>query len=289
MFNKKHRGQEAVEFVLLSVLVFFGTLFAVLTFGDKIASFFTQDSAVAKSAQASSSAILSNAAENYAPDYETKAAPETPPNPVDLSDPSIAIYNPTQNADGSVSFQVGSQVLNLPSKVLELQNTVTQSTGSSGTTDLIKGIASMIEKYKSDYPLTDVPVVLSFGSGTRIATADGDTYSGNASVNATTVKIGDHLFIYQKDQTYTGTDANSLGYYSMVLNKQTDGSYTGAVSGYSQTHSETLGGTVTVSPSNITATDNTVTINNGFYDCSNSGYDANWNFSFNDPANFFAL
>ena len=60
--NRCPSGQEAIEFILISVLVFFGALFAVVAFGDKLSGFFESGSSIAKGIFKSSTAkvITSN-------------------------------------------------------------------------------------------------------------------------------------------------------------------------------------------------------------------------------------
>ncbi len=66
-------GQEAIEFVLISVLVFFAALFSMLVLGDKVAAFFNSDGSAVKASQGSSIAINPLSPVRFHPDYTTTA------------------------------------------------------------------------------------------------------------------------------------------------------------------------------------------------------------------------
>lgn len=196
MFKRHYKGQEALEFVLLSILVFFSALFAVVVFGNKMASFFQNDSAVAKTASNKAAVILANNPVKYAPDYETKATNTS--NSYTPKDIDLTKYNITDNPDGSVSFVVNNQLINIPQSALDLTNKAMQTTGASGKEDLIREMAYMIEKMAAEYPNGDVPIEIMYGTGDR-RSVDA-AFNGIAEVNTYAIKSGNNVVIIQKDQ-----------------------------------------------------------------------------------------
>lgn len=120
--RNRNNGQEAVEFVLMTVLVFFGALLTVLLLGNKISSFFTADSSVVQSSKSTVSAIAGNSQSHFIPDYQTQIA--------DTGSSEMVQTNP----DGTVNITIGDIVVrNVPESI---QATI-QTTGASGATDNI--------------------------------------------------------------------------------------------------------------------------------------------------------
>lgn len=64
------KGQEAIEFILITILIFFGTLFVMLAFGDRIASFFKSESSVAKTALTTPNVLKADKGSKFQPDYQ---------------------------------------------------------------------------------------------------------------------------------------------------------------------------------------------------------------------------
>ena len=186
------KGQEAIEFILICVLVFFGGLFAIMTFGSKMAAFFQTDSSFAQAANQKANVIGANTTPDFKTDLTTQVEDENRTN--------VIGYEAMKNPDGSVSVNINNQVVNLTAQDLDLVDKVFETTGSSGT-ELINAIARMIE-IKGANSEGDVPLEISFGTGSRTAlTETSSTYEGTASVNTTIVKSGDDIIIFQKDQT----------------------------------------------------------------------------------------
>ncbi|MEW5820878.1 MAG: hypothetical protein AB1782_11865 [Cyanobacteriota bacterium] len=204
-----NKGQEAVEFILITMLVFFGAFFVVLAFGNKMANFFTNDSSVAKSTSRTTNVISANTPLNYSPNYTTNDTNDNNKLLYDkyqqelaskqiLSTSNIAGYDVAMNADGSATLIVGSQQLNLSKELIELQDIVMETSGSEGIQDLVKEAAYLVEKYASQYPEGSVPIEISFGTGSRNSVDA--AFVGKAEVNTVAVKVGSNLVIIQKDQ-----------------------------------------------------------------------------------------
>jgi len=120
-------------------------------------------------------------------------------------------YPVDKNSDGSITLTVGSQAVNITAELLDLNDTVFETTGSSGDT-LISTIAYMIEQNEAEYP-DGVPIEISFGEGIRYDnTFPPVSYEGNATANTVAVTAGDNVVLYQKDQTCSG-DCSFIGVY----------------------------------------------------------------------------
>lgn len=196
------RGQEATEFVLISILVFFSALLVVFLFGNKISKFFTEQSSASKVSKNSSIAINPNNQQKYNTEIENyNGSTKTTAGTTSVLPENITMPDITENADGSLSFTAGEQNVTLPSQIKDLSNVVFETTGSSGAQDLIKEVALMIDRYKSEFPDGDVPVEISFGKGTRALGYNYETYQGTAEANSISIQAGNHIVIIQNDQT----------------------------------------------------------------------------------------
>lgn len=286
--NRKIKGQEATEFVLIVVLVFFAALLTTTLFGNKIASFFMTDSSVVKSAKSTPSLVSSADLPKYTPDYETKAAS-------DATLTKIGGYDVIENSDGSLSFQVGGQNVNLSADVVNLQNTVFQTTGSSGAGDLIKEIGYMINKYKADYPGSNVPVEIAFGQGDRGYSDDklSISYTGSASVNTISLKVGNNLVVLQKDQTceVIATSCNYQGNYRIEGTINSSNIFNGNVTSSGINYNPHGTYTAQIDNSGIINFNKGVYYQTDNYNIKN-GYPSvlyNWNINFNNPSNGFKI
>ncbi|MEW5821730.1 MAG: hypothetical protein AB1782_16165 [Cyanobacteriota bacterium] len=229
-----NKGQEAIEFILITTLVFFGSLMVVLVFGNKIANFFTNDSSAIKAANASPTIISASNPVKYTPDYtttdNTKTSYQTAAEEASAAAAAAAASAQktssggtpyTINTDGSVSFSVAGQNVLLSSDIVQLQDIVMETSGSEGATSLVDEIAYMINKYKAQYPNGNVPVDISFGTGNRVSATGNSAYLGNTSANSVSLKVGDQFVIIQNDQicnsknTYSENTCSFQGTYRM--------------------------------------------------------------------------
>jgi hypothetical protein len=279
MKKRNCNGQEAVEFILIAALVFFAALFAMFVFGNKLASFFQNDSAVAKTAGLNASVVDSSTPSQYDAEYITSAPAASTPL---YAPPTINIggYDVLENADGSLSFDAAGQVITIPQEIVALQETVMETTGSSSWLDLVKEVGYMVEKHKAEYPDSDVPVEILFGTGDRSASISGQTaqYFGSATANTTTIKVGNDLVIIQNDQDCSVTNTFCLfeGKFRIEGSLDASNNFTGNVTSklkdYSYVNtSGTLKGKVDLSNGGFN-------INNGIYNQYDSYNNANITF-----------
>lgn len=217
MKKQCYSGQEATEFVLISILVFFSALMVVFIFGGKITDFFTKNSSAVKVTQSN----LKTVDPNVDKKYNTPSDPYDGPTHTTLSNKNdYSNLNVTMNDDGSASVVAGGQTVTLSSEIQNLADQISsssaQTTGSSGKLEVMSEIAKMIETYKSDYPEEKVPVQLSFASSQVKYTVLDDnededdkkrtteaTLEGQAAASTVTVMVGNHIVILQNDKCET--------------------------------------------------------------------------------------
>jgi Flp pilus assembly pilin Flp len=109
---------------------------------------------------------------------------------------SNVVYNP----DGSVSFDVGDQHVDLEPEINHTMNEIMETVGTAGVDDLIEEIAYMISVHKDEYPGENVPLELQFGTSMRYEPPF--VWGGVAATNSSTsIKVGDHIIVLQKDHT----------------------------------------------------------------------------------------
>lgn len=212
--GNKNKGQQAIEFILISSLVLLGALATILLFGGKIASFFSNDSAVAIQSKKTSSSI------NSSSKYFASNSESVSNSPINNSN-SINGVNVDFRQDGSASFTINNQQINLSTSSMNNLNTVFQTTGSSGlTSEVVQAIKDIVTSNSSSYPGQNVPVQISFGTGLRnqANTADlgGGAYQGSAVVNSVTIAVGDTYKIIQKDQDCPSQGVDHCGFVSTV-------------------------------------------------------------------------
>lgn len=142
-------GQEAIEFILITVLVFFGALFAIVVFGDKLSSFFASDSSVATTSKNSAKVITSDTTVSFKPDYETTAdVPIKPTQDVTSQEISTAEIICTGE---NCNLQLGEITLtNFPDNF----NQYIKTAGSAGGT---KTVSDLLTQYASGLETQDLP------------------------------------------------------------------------------------------------------------------------------------
>lgn len=140
----KSKGQEALEFVLVTVLVFFGALLAIFVFGDKIAQFFSLNSTNAAANNTSKAMIKADANGRY---YSENfgSLPANNPNKGQISEtPENSGGQPESPvstcSNGVCSIDFGSFILN---GVPENFDDFVKSSGTSGGID--KMIALLLQ------------------------------------------------------------------------------------------------------------------------------------------------
>ncbi|MGD9581374.1 MAG: hypothetical protein AB7V50_08365 [Vampirovibrionia bacterium] len=147
--KRGYQGQEAIEFILITILVFFGALFSITVFSGKLADFFSDKSAVNSTSKVTTKLINPQEQTKFSQDFVKS---------VDLSDENNVIE--TQNAlinsdfvcDGTdCTFTVGEfSFENVPSNF----NDYIASTGSSGGTSVV---SDLLNQYASQLAAQDIP------------------------------------------------------------------------------------------------------------------------------------
>lgn len=142
MFRREPCGQEAIEFILITVLVFFGALFTIIAFGDKLSSFFTSGTSVHKVSGAKVTALTAENVPSFNSNYETF---------VDIPRPVIVETQPS-DIEGMEVIDVDGIKIQVPT---DLSNVI-QTTGSSGgteqITDSIKALVAQLKSIAEEDP-----------------------------------------------------------------------------------------------------------------------------------------
>ena len=197
----KSKGQEAIELVLLSVLLFFASLSVLSIFSDTIKDFFTKSSSLFASTNknkiiTTETQTMFPAIEQYRP-WSEQLTNQLSSEIIDIQGHDVLI-----EPDGTSSLYLDDQELVLSPDFMDLNNTVMQTNGSSGLKRIIPEIVYLLKKNKDKYPPGQVPLEISFGSGLRLAkNKHNDSYSGNVDLNTATIKVGNDIVIIQVDQT----------------------------------------------------------------------------------------
>lgn len=199
MKKRENLGQETMEFAVLSCLVVIVLIGTIIVFGDKLRNFFI-NSQVHRMASSNSQVLASNSDMRYKPNTSTATIS------------NISGYSVVTNDDGSMSFNVNNQKVDIPSAAVNLQNAVAQGTASSGTETLVKELAYMIKKYASQYP-DEVPIQLSYGDANKSSAIPikglmDTTYEKTGAANATLIKVGNNFVIIQSDQACSSSNTN---------------------------------------------------------------------------------
>lgn len=272
----RDQGQNLIEFLLILSLVVIGGILAFTLLGGNVDTLFSKI----------------NNVDPFNTNSQTNQQEETnnsipPPNPV-VSTETIAGYPVDIHEDGSASFKVGTQPVSIPKSALDLQNTVFQTTGSSGMTDLVKEVAYMIQSNSSTYPEGNVPVTISYGTGYRSWVEGSSTYTGVAEVNTTFIKVGSDMVIIQQDQKCTGT-CSYTGRYRIeghiAIDNTFDGTVTSNVNTYGSTHG-TFTATIDQS-SGLKVSNSKYNHYDNYYTTTPASY--NWNIDFSKPEYFYGL
>ena len=220
---RKLKGQEAIEFTLITVLVFFGALTVVLVFGGKIADFFQKDSSVITSSTANVNTIEASSPQKFQPDYETHAENNIPTQ-------SVGGYEVAMYPDGSAEIYVGEQQILLPSQAIDLSNIVFETSGSGGLEKVIADIVDLVSSAQAASPGTDIPLEIYFGTGQRSWNEGSAIYESNAEANLITLKVDDRIIVYQNDQTSSGLDGVK-GIFKLDGNINASNQFVGKISG----------------------------------------------------------
>jgi Flp pilus assembly pilin Flp len=207
---KKTSGNALNQYGLIIALVALALVPIFFAFGKNITDIFNQYSSLYgdMSTQTKSNTINTVATSTASTSNSTTSTSSTTgtnTSPV-VSTETIAGYTVSTHEDGSVSFDIEGTSISLPSKVVELQNIVEETSGSIGLKSLITEIASLVKENKA----TGVyePIQILFGDSTRSVPAKSLSVEGTAEVNSTVIKSGSKMIVLVKDQSCVSTNSS---------------------------------------------------------------------------------
>jgi hypothetical protein len=153
--QKSYSGQEAIEFVLIGVLVFAAGIFSFLMLGDKLGAFFEKDSAVAKIAGQKASAIDVTTPSKYDPSYVTEVSISDNPlyslNLPEDEETSEDVITSCTTEDCVITF--GKFTL---SNITPDMSKVIKASGASGGTEyMVKHLAEIAQQLEEQGLLTE--------------------------------------------------------------------------------------------------------------------------------------
>jgi len=137
MHRPEFSGQEAIEFILISALVFFAAIFSFIVLGDKLSEFFMKDSAAVKVANQKAPAITASQTQKYSFSHDLNTGVSDAP-----------LYSAPERATKKIDYEGDTFTLdfgdlkltNIPADF----NNVIKSTGSAGETSIISGLLEQI-------------------------------------------------------------------------------------------------------------------------------------------------
>lgn len=156
MFHRDICGQEAMEFILITALVFFGALFTIMIFGEKISGFFTSGSSIHQTSKTSVKSLTASNVPSFQVDYETS---------VDIPRPAILETMGINGSENMDVIDIDGIKVHVPTDI----GTLIQTTGSSGGTDqivdAIKALVSQMQTIADEDPSnTDLQDMVSVAS-----------------------------------------------------------------------------------------------------------------------------
>jgi hypothetical protein len=234
-YTMKSYGQNLMELLIILGLVSIVSVAALTLLGSNIGQMIGKSEKSVENFDPFDSGYKSGETEAeevslLSPDPLVVTPPLDPGTPVGSQ--TVGSYDVTIYDDGSAAFKVGSQDVYLPKDILDLQEVVMTTTGSSGFEDIVSDIAYLIEEHQAEYPGGDVPVQITYGMGKR--TFFEEILSGEASVNTISMSVGDHVILVQQDQGCSGgntavCDAPEIvlrsDYHRLEMNKIADNKY----------------------------------------------------------------
>lgn len=155
MFCKKNNGQEALEFVLITVLIFFGAIFTIVVFADKIAAFFSSDSSAAVVSKKEINVLDASSQPRFSANYETIAANSEIISPGSLGG---TVEEPAFDCD-KTSCKVDFGTFTLSDVPLDLTQQI-ETSGSSGGTEIIVNLMDQLVIQSKEKHLSVAPSLL---------------------------------------------------------------------------------------------------------------------------------
>lgn len=259
MVKRKFSGQEAIEFILITTLVFFSALIVVVMFGGKLASFFDQGSSVNSAAKTKVALINSSTPVKY--DTEIEAVPDYSNKKV-----SYAGIEFIEKKDGSLIGELNGEKFIVTKQLQEKFSAAMESLGTNGIEEFISTIKQMAEKFS--VPVSDIEVMVGDASKTAVGKQCkkkffggkdckdvSEVIKGKANINNVIVlKYQNNILIKQKDQQCTSL-CSFQGKFQLE----------GVLDASNKFVSNITGDFTGTYQSNITLTDNQLTFNSGSY------------------------
>lgn len=120
-----------------------------------------------------------------------------------ISSGKVGDVNVNYHQDGSASFFIGSQYVNLSSSIMNDFNEIMETSGTAGLNEeIVKVIEKLITEHADEYPEGDVPLDVAYGQSIRqVATGANTTkYFSEAENNIVQMSVGNHMIYIVKDQ-----------------------------------------------------------------------------------------
>jgi Flp pilus assembly pilin Flp len=204
--RRKGSGQNLIEVLIILGLVSVAAIFALTIFGGEINTMFSKSHDNVKGFDP----FNTKGTVAAAPAPTPPAVPATPASPASVV--TYGSYDVNLYPDGSASFVVEGQDVMLPAALVNLQDTVFETTGAASLQKLVPEIAYMVESNKAAYPSSNVPINIMYGDGQRIDAGYSSTYEGTAVANAVVIQVGNDIVILQNDQNCTTSSYNGCSY-----------------------------------------------------------------------------
>jgi Flp pilus assembly pilin Flp len=186
------KGQNIIEFIIIIALIAIAGIVVYMILGQNIHSIF--EGSTKKTSEYKPFKWESSGSSSF-----------NTPIPTGITE-NINGINVSLNKDGSKTFEIAGQTVNLTKELADFSKSF-EVAGSSNDI-LITEIAYMINKYKDEYPDSDVPVEVWTGKSSRTdkdikyyGYADGIVETNNEYIDnpSIVIKIGDHLMILQNE------------------------------------------------------------------------------------------
>ena len=202
MERSKNQAQESVEFILIVSLVFFAALMVMVLFGNKIATFFSNDSSATQTASNNTPVIDSNGPLKYEPDYETSIPYQTE---------VVGNYELRVCENGDKGVMLNNHLITLKKDLMDGYNQVFETAGTSGTENLLADLTYFCEKY--NVSPTELDVWLGQSSlGVDVIRKKGSNeqnkqiyIQGVSDINMVCIRHGDKVLLVNKGQGVNDT------------------------------------------------------------------------------------
>lgn len=251
------RGQNLIEFVILTSLVVVGLVMSYAFLGDNINEMLGHSNDSVEGFEPFGEGTYANpdSPAKTGLDSDDPAGGGGADEPIGGGDtlPSSGGLDIAYDADGSAAFTVGSQNVTLSSDIVDDIGIVFETSGADGIQDYVAdAIAALIQEYADEYPDNNVPVEVNFGSSNRqvnyhvdhnqdnlttlanqspliIPNKESIQFNGTAQFNQVSIQVGDHYIILVNDQGLSNDIASSEQGVYQIEGDLVNGSFTGTI------------------------------------------------------------